>query len=253
MIGVPGTAHRLFGALRDHGISVILISQGSSEHSICFAIPEAEAARAETRRARRRSTASCAKGQIQSVEVDRRLQHPRRRRRRHGGLARRRRESVRRARQRRRQRSRDRAGRVGAQHLRRDRRQALVARAALGAFELLSVAAHGLDRADRARRRRQRAARPAGVAGRAPVARSQARPARARHHELEAHAPRRSGSAARALARCVRGRGEAADLDALRASTCTPIICRTRSSSIARRARTWPLAIRTGSRAAFTS
>ena len=47
MIGVPGTAHRLFGALRDHGISVILISQGSSEHSICFAIPEAEAARAE--------------------------------------------------------------------------------------------------------------------------------------------------------------------------------------------------------------
>ncbi len=39
MIGVPGTAHRLFGALRDAGISVILISQGSSEHSICFAIP----------------------------------------------------------------------------------------------------------------------------------------------------------------------------------------------------------------------
>ena len=48
MIGVPGTAHRLFGALRDQGISVILISQGSSEHSICFAIPEAEAQRAES-------------------------------------------------------------------------------------------------------------------------------------------------------------------------------------------------------------
>src|SRR5208282_311785 len=47
MIGVPGTAHRLFGALRDAGISVILISQGSSEHSICFAIPEAQAVRAE--------------------------------------------------------------------------------------------------------------------------------------------------------------------------------------------------------------
>jgi aspartokinase/homoserine dehydrogenase 1 len=30
MIGVPGTAHRLFGALREEGISVILISQGSS-------------------------------------------------------------------------------------------------------------------------------------------------------------------------------------------------------------------------------
>ncbi|MGO9802893.1 MAG: aspartate kinase, partial [Steroidobacteraceae bacterium] len=41
MIGVPGTANRLFGALRDAGISVILISQGSSEHSICFAIPAA--------------------------------------------------------------------------------------------------------------------------------------------------------------------------------------------------------------------
>ena len=40
MIGVPGTADRLFGALRDAGISVMLISQGSSEHSICFAVPE---------------------------------------------------------------------------------------------------------------------------------------------------------------------------------------------------------------------
>jgi aspartokinase/homoserine dehydrogenase 1 len=34
MIGVPGTASRLFGALREEGISVVLISQGSSEHSI---------------------------------------------------------------------------------------------------------------------------------------------------------------------------------------------------------------------------
>jgi aspartokinase/homoserine dehydrogenase 1 len=39
MIGVPGTADRLFGALRVAGISVILISQASSEHSICFAVP----------------------------------------------------------------------------------------------------------------------------------------------------------------------------------------------------------------------
>ena len=69
MIGVPGTAHRLFGALRDHGISVILISQGSSEHSICFAIPQAEAARAEAvvRQAFERELRD---GQIQSVEVD---------------------------------------------------------------------------------------------------------------------------------------------------------------------------------------
>lgn len=45
MIGVPGTADRLFGALRDAGISVMLISQGSSEHSICFAVLEEEAQR----------------------------------------------------------------------------------------------------------------------------------------------------------------------------------------------------------------
>ncbi len=68
MIGVPGTAHRLFGALRDHGISVILISQGSSEHSICFAIPEAEAARAEAV-VRQAFDSELRLGQIQSVEV----------------------------------------------------------------------------------------------------------------------------------------------------------------------------------------
>jgi aspartokinase/homoserine dehydrogenase 1 len=68
MIGVPGTAHRLFGALRDHGISVILISQGSSEHSICFAIPESEAVRAETV-VRDAFEIELRQGQIQSVEV----------------------------------------------------------------------------------------------------------------------------------------------------------------------------------------
>lgn len=69
MIGVPGTAHRLFGALRDHGISVILISQGSSEHSICFAIPEHEAARAEAV-VRQAFDRELREGQIQSVEVN---------------------------------------------------------------------------------------------------------------------------------------------------------------------------------------
>ena len=69
MIGVPGTAHRLFGALRDQGVSVILISQGSSEHSICFAIPEGEAARAESV-VRQAFDRELREGQIQSVEVD---------------------------------------------------------------------------------------------------------------------------------------------------------------------------------------
>ena len=41
MVGVPGIAMRLFGALAREGISVILISQASSEHSICFAVEPA--------------------------------------------------------------------------------------------------------------------------------------------------------------------------------------------------------------------
>lgn len=43
MIGVPGVANRLFGALREVNVSVVMISQASSEHSICFAIPQAQA------------------------------------------------------------------------------------------------------------------------------------------------------------------------------------------------------------------
>lgn len=69
MIGVPGTAHRLFGALREEGISVILISQGSSEHSICFAVPEAESQRAD-RVVRRAFEPELREGQIQSIEVN---------------------------------------------------------------------------------------------------------------------------------------------------------------------------------------
>ena len=68
MIGVPGTAHRLFGALREEDISVILISQGSSEHSICCAIPAAQAARA-TQVLERAFARELSQGQIQSVDV----------------------------------------------------------------------------------------------------------------------------------------------------------------------------------------
>jgi aspartokinase/homoserine dehydrogenase 1 len=69
MIGVPGTAHRLFGALREEGISVILISQGSSEHSICCAIPQEQAERA-AQVVRRAFERELQEGQIQSVDVD---------------------------------------------------------------------------------------------------------------------------------------------------------------------------------------
>jgi aspartokinase/homoserine dehydrogenase 1 len=37
MIGVPGIANRLFGALKNAQIAVMYIAQSSSEHSICFA------------------------------------------------------------------------------------------------------------------------------------------------------------------------------------------------------------------------
>lgn len=47
MIGVPGTAERVFGALRVGAISVVMISQGSSEHSICFVVRLPDAPRAQ--------------------------------------------------------------------------------------------------------------------------------------------------------------------------------------------------------------
>jgi bifunctional aspartokinase / homoserine dehydrogenase 1 len=68
MIGVPGTADRLFGALRNAGISVILISQASSEHSICFAVPARHAAQVE-QVVRQAFTLELQQGQIQSVDV----------------------------------------------------------------------------------------------------------------------------------------------------------------------------------------
>jgi aspartate kinase len=40
MIGIPGIAARTFGAVARNDISVLLISQASSEQSICFATPE---------------------------------------------------------------------------------------------------------------------------------------------------------------------------------------------------------------------
>ena len=46
MIGVAGVAQRIFGALARNGISVILISQASSEQSVCFAVAPEAASRA---------------------------------------------------------------------------------------------------------------------------------------------------------------------------------------------------------------
>jgi len=68
MIGVPGTADRLFAALKAAGVSVTLISQASSEHSICIAVPQTLAARA--RQVIGDAFADeLTSGQIQSVDV----------------------------------------------------------------------------------------------------------------------------------------------------------------------------------------
>ncbi len=45
LFGVPGIAGRLFGALASGGVNVVLITQGSSEHSISFAVQPREAKR----------------------------------------------------------------------------------------------------------------------------------------------------------------------------------------------------------------
>jgi aspartokinase/homoserine dehydrogenase 1 len=46
MVGVPGTAERLFRSLAASGVNVILISQASSEHTICIAVRKEDAATA---------------------------------------------------------------------------------------------------------------------------------------------------------------------------------------------------------------
>ncbi|WDS36254.1 bifunctional aspartate kinase/homoserine dehydrogenase I [Pseudoxanthomonas sp.] len=48
LIGVPGTAERVFSALREARVSVVMISQGSSEHSICCVVKSIDATRART-------------------------------------------------------------------------------------------------------------------------------------------------------------------------------------------------------------
>lgn len=45
MVGVPGAAERLFAALHGAGVSVTMISQGSSEHSICCIVRAEQAER----------------------------------------------------------------------------------------------------------------------------------------------------------------------------------------------------------------
>lgn len=69
MIGVPGISSRLFAAIREAGISVILISQASSEHSICFAVPCEQAALAALT-ARQAFTEELREQKINSIDVE---------------------------------------------------------------------------------------------------------------------------------------------------------------------------------------
>src|SRR6185503_14035692 len=68
MIGVPGTAERVFAALRAARVSVVMISQGSSEHSICSVVRahHAGAAQAALEGAFARELAA---GQINRVQL----------------------------------------------------------------------------------------------------------------------------------------------------------------------------------------
>jgi aspartokinase/homoserine dehydrogenase 1 len=68
MLGVPGIAARAFGAMHRSGISVSLISQASSEHSLCFTVPQEAAApaRASLREA---FAEEIARREIDGVEV----------------------------------------------------------------------------------------------------------------------------------------------------------------------------------------
>jgi bifunctional aspartokinase / homoserine dehydrogenase 1 len=45
MMGVPGIAARTFAAVASQGANVLMISQASSEQSICFVVPDSDAAR----------------------------------------------------------------------------------------------------------------------------------------------------------------------------------------------------------------
>jgi aspartokinase/homoserine dehydrogenase 1 len=47
MVGIPGFSKRLFQALASEGVNVILITQSSSEHSICVGVNELDALRAK--------------------------------------------------------------------------------------------------------------------------------------------------------------------------------------------------------------
>jgi aspartokinase/homoserine dehydrogenase 1 len=68
MIGIPGVAHKVFGALRAVDVSVVMISQASSEHSICFAVPREHAELAK-KTMEQTFVVEMQRGEIQTVDL----------------------------------------------------------------------------------------------------------------------------------------------------------------------------------------
>lgn len=68
MVGVPGTAATIFSTMRDANINVIMISQASSEHSVCFAVKGADSMKAVAS-LRKRFSEAIAASRISAVEA----------------------------------------------------------------------------------------------------------------------------------------------------------------------------------------
>ncbi len=69
MSGVPGVSSRLFTALRNERISVIFISQASSEYSICFAVPKSDSQNA-LKTIKKEFSEELAKKAVSSIEIE---------------------------------------------------------------------------------------------------------------------------------------------------------------------------------------
>jgi aspartokinase/homoserine dehydrogenase 1 len=68
MMGIPGVAHKVFGALRAVDVSVVMISQASSEHSICFAVPRVHSELAQ-KTIEQTFVVEMQRGEIQTVDL----------------------------------------------------------------------------------------------------------------------------------------------------------------------------------------
>jgi aspartokinase/homoserine dehydrogenase 1 len=69
LVTIPGMTHRLFEALSEADITALMVSQGSSQHSLCIVVPEQDSGRVREV-IDRAFFAERHQGQIQTLEVD---------------------------------------------------------------------------------------------------------------------------------------------------------------------------------------